>query len=262
MRRYVLAVSTIIVCSLIASEAHAQTSRQALRHDLFGHYDKIKSIMRAEIIGSLPSKKEKSYDLETCSTGTQMVNENTNDGLYLTLLDLSYDVLSPQMALSALGYPEYTWKREIEKYERLHLERIANRTAKGLPLDYSVDTDRNLQKKIVISAEDARKHNSALPRVYIEGGCGDGEVPVKISLNPPGGNIRLITDFSFKFCKLQDIDPYDVDLCNRWKSVEENKATELSGNYHYLVRWNDGSVRRDTISIVSGNKELFTITKH
>jgi hypothetical protein len=69
--------------------------------------------------------------------------------------------------------------------------------------------------------------------------------------------------FLYKLCQAQHLNPSDLKSCDRWTEVIHGAASHVSGDYMYLARWSDGSVRCGSLGFTSQDQEgkTFQITK-
>lgn len=79
-------------------------------------------------------------------------------------------------------------------------------------------------------------------------GCGAGENVREISLNPPNGRIRIISEIDALVCEAQKKDAWNPDKCEGWSSLPASKAW-LSGRYRYVVDWDNKESVRDRLSV-------------
>lgn len=79
-----------------------------------------------------------------------------------------------------------------------------------------------------------------MPHIVADGGCGAFEHVYEVRPEPRRGRIWLITSFSFNLCRVMEVDPWNLEDCNRWAEVSPDVPAYLSGRYVYQARWLDG----------------------
>jgi hypothetical protein len=118
------------------------------------------------------------------------------------------------------------------------------------------------QEKTMAAALNKYRQQSdpSLPTFIVkECAGGEGTVEVHIDLQPPEGQIFLIPVFFYKLCEAQHLDPADPRSCDRWTEVLRGTAEYVSGDYMYLARWTDGSVRCGPLGFNSRDLEGKTL---
>ena len=116
--------------------------------------------------------------------------------------------------------------------------------------DQELTTELELMRAWNKYRQDTNQMHS-VPAFVNEPGCGAGSVKVTFKTQPPGGHLRLITTFDWSLCQAQGTDPWD-DNCRGWSEVVTEKVN-VSGEYHYIATWSDGTVWRDKFTIRPSN---------
>jgi hypothetical protein len=151
-----------------------------------------------------------------------------------------------------LGIPGEVWEPIVSRYEEAAVR------------DPNSDPIRKTQDQLVVELNRYRAEKQpSLPVFNTKGRCGSGEIEVHIALAPPDGQLFLIPVFLFKLCQAQHLNPSDTKACDRWIEVLNGTASWVSGDYMYMARWSDGSVRCGPLGFASirKNGETFSITK-
>lgn len=99
-----------------------------------------------------------------------------------------------------LGIPNLVWEALVKDYENEALSH-------GGKLSEAEDEAAIL--RIASALNRHRQANSHLPKFVVEGGCGAGEIEVRIELRPQDGRLFLIPTFLFKLCQVQNLNPTD-----------------------------------------------------
>lgn len=205
------------------------------------------------------------FDLVDCSGGSDYLPWNADgsadDTRMHSLADTAYEVLRLQGVLQALGYPESAWKPQLEAYESQSIaaaaESRAAPAAESDPEAWSTDDPADdPQSRLHEALKDSLNRSRAgasppLPIAFVEGGCGAGEVGVRIATQPADGTALFIPSFYYRLCKVRKIDPEDTDACDHWREPAEGVLMDVSGDYRYRVRWPDGHVRRGKFSFTN-----------
>ncbi|HEY8321813.1 MAG TPA: hypothetical protein VIG46_08525 [Candidatus Baltobacteraceae bacterium] len=165
--------------------------------------------------------------------------------------DLAGGVFYWEYELPRIGYPERVWRPWVSSYEASIVA-----TARRVPA--SVDPfniwEKSPQSKFdglrrVLTAY--REKHPRLPEI-ITGpeGCGGGEVPVKLITQPTATRVVIIPSFFYELCRVRRIDPNDTARCAHWREVS-GPIVQVSGDYHYIAKWRDGTVKRGMLDIES-----------
>jgi hypothetical protein len=151
--------------------------------------------------------------------------------------------------LRKLGIPEKVWEPLIGEYENLWFKHRG---------ESELDGQTN---KIAAALNKYKQQSDTSLPTFIVGDCaaGAGAVDVRIELQPPEGQIYLIPVFLYKLCEAQHLDPADPRSCDRWTEVIHGTASYVSGDYVYLARWADGSVRCGPLGFNSPDLEGKTL---
>jgi hypothetical protein len=93
-----------------------------------------------------------------------------------------------------------------------------------------------------------KKRLAALPSFEVDPGCGAGEIEFTVKMVPSNGKLSLISDFDWRLCSKQGVDPWGKD-CDGWSPSLTGKKIYLSGKYRYIARWPTGATSRDTLDL-------------
>jgi hypothetical protein len=267
-RRLALFLPWIVLSS---GSTFAQSSVELLHQQSSSQYQLIKQLMeglaaKGELDDHIYNAHGKHFDLLYCDKGSMyLMDYNVKEKLLPTMADLAFEVVTLKTSLKKLGYPSELWSSAIDKQESLKLANI-----EGEAKEYQHDA---LMKGILLTPTFRREllhnlneyrlahRNLRLATVVTEGGCGAGEVAVKISTRPPGAQVMYISQFQHDLCKAQHLDPDDFKQCDHWQEAHEDLSSDMAGEYVYVAKWSDGAVRHGTISIEAKNNNKVTLTK-
>jgi hypothetical protein len=244
--------------------AFAQTSSALVKDNPAEQYKAVKATMQQFYnSGFLPSNikfsRKGEYDMGNCGESSEFLGEferqNRPDQNLGNLVDLAITIVTWESDLRTLGVPENVWGPVLTGYENTAL-------AQGGTL--REDQTFAAHDRLLAALNGYRQQsNRTLPKFVIRGGCGSGEVQVHISLMPPDGQLFLIPVFLYKLCQAQNLNPSDPRACDRWTEVLNGAAAYVAGDYVYMARWADGSVRCGPLGFTSANMDgkEFSITK-
>ena len=174
-------------------------------------------------------------DLYTCTSGRDFLGTDTAERMrsLAQTADAAYEITWLQAVLTQLGYPRDAWSAPLTRYEA---DLLAAR---------SIDRQREVKEVAIpriVTALNAyrRRVNPSLPPVTSEGGCGAGEIGVKIRTVPPDGRVEFIPVFFYELCRSQSKDPNDAGRCPYWREPAEGVLFNVAGDYFYRAVWNDG----------------------
>ena len=221
----------------------AQTSSALITNDPAEQYKLIKATLEQFAAkGQLDSPRPGSdfYDVRDCidtnnyipyfSKHEQQKNEELDN-----LLATAMPFVTWENDFRTLGIPASVWEPILQSREK---------DAVRSELQHTPYDGRATEQQLAAALNRYRKeHNPSLPEFYVHGGCGSGEVKVHIVLSPPDGQLFLIPVFLYKLCEAQHVNPADPKACDHWTEILNGAASYVSGDYVYLARWNDGSVR-------------------
>ena len=198
------------------------------------------------------------FDLGICTSGTEFIpgKDRPANRWNEEYLDLAYKMMVWRTNLSELGYPSWLWADDINNLETTELNRI-NRAMAQTPFltswysDHFTASSReeNFERWLAGKLDRYWQQHSGLVRVVVEGGCGGDTNTYPITTNPPGGHVNFIPVFFFEKCRLQNINPYDMVACNRWRAPVAGRLEQVAGTYYFTARWNDGSVRQGQLDL-------------
>lgn len=223
------------------------------------------------------AEQTKELDLYHCGgSGYDLMGDDTISQPHTTMMVLhAYDMW--WLRNSTAAFPAGAWQRAIDDYEQRELQRLlaskvdtradltddeARRTAIEAAITDAVDAGYDAKMAFLNSIAEqlnAVRGDRQLPTVVVVGGCGGGTVSVRIVTDPAGGQVMFIPTFFYELCRAKSIDPDDPVGCKRWREALGTASTAVAGDYHYIVRWADGAVRRGKLSITD-NQDGRTIT--
>ena len=129
--------------------------------------------------------------------------------------------------LEQMGYPAETFEQPIARFQQA----LFGRSVQVEQMDEPIS--------LLAGAIDRERTRVApqLPQVISEGGCGAGEVPVRLSSRTPNGRVWVMGAFDFLHCKrrLGQGDPYRQENC-RWIEADGSRPLYLSGRLAYQIR--------------------------
>lgn len=165
--------------------------------------------------------------------------------------DLAMSAVKLEAAIQDAGYNISGFKGVIEAFERNSLEKgyITAESARRKGYDSVSYPYAALNRE----SERQRQTKPKLPKFYVFGGCGDGEVPVYFEHHPKLITAKLIRAGLLELCALdmkQGTDALVRSLsdCN-WEPIAFGKANYLSGRYVIWSYWEDGSCSASTQDI-------------
>jgi hypothetical protein len=236
---------TLLSLSLLtgAASVAAQTSRALLRSSEEERYLAFKRTFQAMVdqgtLGVAVPRSGGAVDLKDCSLGHDFLGPEAGEGASSRtrqLADLAYEIVRLKKLMARLGYPEAVWRPMLvdnEERGKESFDPIEGTYLEGL--SQTLNAYR-------------RQSAPALPATLVEGGCGEGEVAIRIATRPGNGRVRLIPVFFFKLCEVQKIDPDDPRRCDHWREPAEGALFEVSGDYNYQASWPDGARRSGMLS--------------
>ncbi|HKD06112.1 MAG TPA: hypothetical protein VKB79_09440 [Bryobacteraceae bacterium] len=261
MFRTFLALSVLTCLPVIG---YAQTSSGLVDSNPKEQYYVIKRSLQAmydrgEIRSHILPADDK-YDLVLCLEVVnylgpfEKANSLTGDLTYLAL-----EIVIWRSDLKALGYPEEVWRPRLIEYEGRQLNAIVQGSSGS---DDNVVISVRWQKDLVAALNGYRRQSRpSLKEVVARGGCGAGEISVRVSLEPRNGRVFFIPVFFYQLCQMQQLDPDNPDRCDRWHEALDGQLTYLAGYYRYLARWPDGATRKGTISVTLKNADTAVVIR-
>jgi hypothetical protein len=175
-------------------------------------------------------------DLMDCSYGALYLGAGVSDRA-VALANLAYEVVRLKALMARLGYPENVWRPYLLELERR-------------PEGLSPGGGEHLEP-LSTALNRYRQSAPELPRVRIEGGCGEGEVGIRIATQPRGGRVHLIPIFFYRLCEVQKIDPDDVRRCDHWREPVEGALLDVAGDYFYQASWPGGGRSQGKLSFTN-----------
>jgi hypothetical protein len=264
MRVFLWAGSLATALVLFRAEAApAQTSTALLRSDIRAQYEVVKRTvakMQAQTLAQKPRLQDRKYDLSTCADAGYYTMEKVvydDDAEFRILTDLAMNVLFLTNGLTKMGYPPAAWSADVKKHEEGELARIQGQQAKGpdalneLREVTTENWEKFLDKFLVPKLNAYRKSHLSLPQLINDKGCGAGEIAVTIATEPRAEQVLFIPTFFYELCRVQNVNPEDASRCNRWREAQDGQLSEVVGNYMYVARWPDGTLRKGKLSFGS-----------
>ena len=185
------------------------------------------------------------YDIESCELGSDFIGapNETATGIYA---DVANYVSIWENDLPKVGYPERAWRPWISSYEAAAIATVKRYGAAAFyqRSDSTLPPLSGLRRVLM-------KYRAAHPKalkIIIDGGCGAGEEPIKVVTLPVATQVSIIPAFFFELCRVQRIDPNDTTRCAHWREIS-GTVTQVSGDYHYIARWHDGTVKRGMLGV-------------
>jgi hypothetical protein len=253
--------SLTLLCSTCV---FSQTSSNLVQTDPAAQYNAVRGAMQQlydagalrSSIGLHGSKSE--YDLRSCNEPSDFIGQSldseSREPLPL-LIDVAAIVTIWRSDFGKLGVPERVWGAAVTDFENSQVKTIVRR---GKELD-----DDQVQTALAGIASELNSYrdqtSDTLPKFIVEGGCGAGEVSVRVTLRPSNGQVLFIPAFSYELCKRQRLNPDDPRLCNRWTEAVEGLVMYVSGDYYYAARWPDGTTRNGKLGFNSPNQDGTTL---
>jgi hypothetical protein len=254
-------IRVLLLASIWWSYCFGQTSSDLVKSDLAGQYKFLKQTMQQfydqGLLKSAIDKDTREYDLALamCVEPAEFFGTSSHDSDSLPkLVPLAATVVIWSNDLTQLGVPESKWKPLITSYENNQLL-IVLESEKPTDLGYESEMPR-----IALALNRYRQQsNASLPRVVVSGGCGAGDVGVQIVLRPPNGRVFFIPRFAYLLCGKQGLNPDDTIQCDRWREAVGGSLSYVAGDYIYLARWSDGTVRKGPLGFNNIGQDGATI---
>ena len=237
-------ITLFAVLLLAAGAAFAQTSKTLLRAGADEEYLTFKRTFQKMVDeGDLDVRilrEDGVVDLMDCSTGDSYLGPQGDvSSRTRQHAALAYEVVRLKRLMTRLGYPESVWRPVLLEIEEEGQEGFALNGGGHLEeLNETLNAYR-------------RRSAPALPKTGIVGGCGEGEVGVRIATRPRNGRVRLIPLFFYKLCQVQKIDPDDPRRCDHWRESAEGVLLDLAGDYVYQASWADGARHSGRLSLTN-----------
>ena len=255
--RLIVVMAATVALATGVARAEAQTSSGLVSSDPRGQYPAIKQAMQQmygrgspEIRFMLERRSldtnTPEYDLYHCEYGAEYLGSSGVGALMTDFANLAFDIVIWRNNLTKLGYPTEVVDPVLSEYETARLARALRSPRETIDRQKAAK-DRFLNQfraKLVAY----RRSKPSLTPVVIEGGCGAGEVNVRIGTEPGGAQVMVIPTFFYELCKAQRLDPEDTSRCNRWREAIDGRLSQVAGDYIYTAKWPDGATRRGTLS--------------
>lgn len=238
-------VTLLAVLLLAAGAAVAQTSKSLLRAGADEEYLTFKRTFQkmadeGDLEVLILRDEDGAVDLMDCSSGDSYLGPEGNiSSRTRQRANLAYEVVRLKRLIARLGYPESVWRPALLAIEEEGQDAFSPHEGGHLQeLSETLDAYR-------------RRSAPALPKTGVVGGCGEGEVGVRIATRPRNGRVRLIPVFFYKLCQVQKIDPDDPRRCDHWRESAEGALLDLSGDYVYQASWVDGTRHSGRLSLTN-----------
>lgn len=236
---------TLAVLLLAAGTASAQTSKALLGSGAEEYLALKRTFQRMIDEGEIKVtvfQDQGAVDLMDCALGHTFLGSATTGGVSSRTrgrADLAYEVVRLKKLLTKLGYPESSWRPALLTIEENGPEKL--------------DPSEGGHLRALSEALNAYRRQSApsLPKTKIEGGCGEGEVGIRLVTKPGNGRVRLIPVFFYKLCEVHKIDPEDPRRCAQWHEPALGALLDVSGDYIYQASWPDGARRNGRLSFTN-----------
>lgn len=189
---------------------------------------------------------ERQYDIQDCGESNYTGGAATVASNYAYIAD---KVLIWEADLPRLGYPRSVWSAPVARFESSSVF-IANSVD---PKEFfevwedRIGARRDALEKALLAY---RATHPQAGRITNGLGCGGGEVPVKLVTQPVATQVSIIPSFFYELCRVQRIDPNDTTRCAHWRDVS-GPIVQVSGDYHYVAKWHDGTVKRGMLDVES-----------
>jgi hypothetical protein len=159
-------------------------------------------------------------------------------------------VLTWQADLPRLGYPRTAWSAAVSRFEAVASfgGRASGSKSSLTAWNARIDSKRRSLQDVLAAYR--RVHPHALWTSADGVGCGGGEIEVKLITQPAATQVSIIPAFFYELCRVQKVDPNDTTRCAHWREVT-GPIVEVSGNYRYVARWHDGTVKRGILDVES-----------
>jgi hypothetical protein len=89
-------------------------------------------------------------------------------------------------------------------------------------------------------------------------GCYNGGIETRITTEPPGARVWLLTEFDYKLCQHRGIDPWDLSDC-RWREETGKVISVVSGDYRVWADWGNGATTSSRRSFVDAAESGGTV---
>jgi hypothetical protein len=245
---------TLFALATYASSSLAQTSTQLTASDLRATYAAIKSAIRKlQADFAQPYRDRGAYVIDPCGTVANHLlwtkRRYEDEKTFRRLGDIAVNVFEWTHTLSTLKYPRRLWEPLVSQYESEQLSLLIEPEAgeQEDPRNY-IQSSYAFVDDLVRRLAEHRKSNPSLVRVVARGGCGAGEVVVTIATDPRGGQVLFIPTFFYEYCRARNLNPEDTTRCDRWREADDGQLHEVIGNYRYIAKWRDGTIRKGKLT--------------
>ncbi|WP_446007736.1 hypothetical protein [Candidatus Electrothrix sp.] len=169
------------------------------------------------------------------------------------LADVAFRIVVLEWNLNQLDYPSELWRPALNMLEKHQKKMVSKAYASShFPLTYLFDDSATFLKKLALLLNIYRITQAEhLSPVWVEGGCGAGEIGINISTVPQNGRVWLIPTFFYELCRVKKIDPFDPAKCTRWREHVKGLLFDVAGDYKYYAVWPDGFVKKGTLAFTN-----------
>ena len=180
------------------------------------------------------------YDLVVCSSGGDFVGAWVDSpSTFMPPANLAARIVVLRNDLHRLGFPENIWHPLLVQFEDAQIARIRQG---GDP------DDRPFLDQLARTLNRYRQQeNPQLPVAMMEGGCGAGEIGIRIQLNPPDGEVLFMPKLLYRFCRTLNLDPDNPQACDHWRRAADGTLYQVAGDYRFWARWPDGATLRGDV---------------
>ncbi|MFL6261193.1 MAG: hypothetical protein ACJ76Y_15950 [Thermoanaerobaculia bacterium] len=236
-----------LVVSLATGQAWGQVSSRLEKEEPRSQYTLFKNTFERMFAQGVIKLEfiidEGKVDLIDCTSGSDYLNlgKRKASARTLRLADVAYEIVHWRVLLSSLHYPSKVWQPLLEEYEQERLRGALQTRGPEAVERFARKLQGTLNRYRAASAPQ-------LTPVMAEGGCGAGEVGVRIATVPGNGRALFIPVFFYELCKTQRIDPDDPAHCDRWREPADGMLFWVAGDYFYRATWPGGAQRRGRLS--------------
>jgi hypothetical protein len=188
------------------------------------------------------------YDLHACgASGADFLGRAYDDSEPVAeLANLAARVVLWRSDLRKIGYPESVWRPVLIEFEDTALPLLG-----GPSSNYDAFNEKQSKRIAATLNKHRRASNPGLREIVIMGGCGAGEIGIKVTTEPRNGQLLFIPVFFHELCKAQRFDPDDPRSCDRWREAVDGVLFDVAGDYFYRAQWPDGAARRGRLSFTN-----------
>jgi hypothetical protein len=233
--------------------ADRPSSSKAISADPRSAYVSIKSILAGEKQSKwtasdriCPSDVKAKQLRVLCCTGSVVFY--VKGPLRRALIEIAFNVLRTQSAMSANQIPAEYWQASLSQYEDSSLRAIKEKhyiaQNSGDPelsyFDFSEgDPDRDPFANMIKEISQAVRSRGLDLDISL-GGCGGPANKILIKTSPPGGTVYLLPRLFYLYCRQRGIDADDMKQCDHWlPPLHTPEESYVGGVYRYRIEWPD-----------------------